>query len=177
MAYNSVPVPPKVKIGWCRKIAPEIIFTLTGGKSGIRTPIEAVNDLVKKGYTHITIVAGDDRKDFEEILKKYLENPCEISFVSAGNRKEDFVMSAGNVVSIENVSGTQLREYIYSLTQADDAFTLMPNSLSLIQKVELYYDVLLGSGYVSKRSKARNVARDNYLKKLQNLREQQKKNM
>lgn len=172
---NKNPIPPKIKLEWCKKIAPDISFTLTGGK--VRTPIEAVNDLIKKGYTHITIVAGDDRKDFEEILKKYLESPCEISFVSAGNRKEDFVMPDGNVVSIENVSGTKLREYIYSLTQLDEAFKFMPKSLSLEQKVELYYDVLIGSGYVSKSSKVRNAARENYLKALYSDREQQKKNM
>lgn len=160
------PIPPKIKLGWCKKIAPHISFILTGGKNGVRTPIDAINDLVAKGYTHITIVAGDDRKEFEELLNKYLESPCEISFVSAGNRKEDFVMPDGNVVSIENVSGTKLREYIYSLVQLDEAFKFMPISLSLGQKVELYYDVLIGSGYVSKSSKVRNAARENYLKKL-----------
>lgn len=168
-AYKN-PLPPKVKLGWCKTIAPDITFTLTGGKSGIRTPIEAINSLIKKGYSHITIVAGDDRKEFEELLKKYLESPCDISFVSAGNRKEDFTIASGHVVSIESVSGTALREYIYSIMQTDDAFSLMPSSLSFEQKVALYYDVLLGSGYVSKSSKLRNAARQNYLARLKKSR-------
>ena len=105
----------------------------------------------KKGYTHITIIGGDDRKDIVEKIDQYVDYPCALSFVSAGYRVQKTDIQANTVISQKHVSGTLLRKYIYSLMSTDEAFALMPESLTHKQKVQLYYDVLLESGYVSKK--------------------------
>ena len=139
------PLPPKIKIAWCKKIAPDITFTLTGGKHPVKTFIDAIQYASAQGYTHITIVAGDDRTALEELANHYGEKSTTIEFISAGIRR-DYVAENG---SIEQVSGTKLRTACYALNEYE-ALSMLPTVLSSKDQLHLYFDILLGAGVIPK---------------------------
>jgi hypothetical protein len=141
------PLPPKIKKAWCETIAPDIVFTLTGGK--IKTFIDVLNKAFTDGYTHITIIAGDDRNSLENLAKKYSEKPENISFESAGARFGDVIIPTD---TIKSISGTKLREAIYGLNERY-ALRVMPDQLIHREKLRLYFGVLVGAGILPKITK------------------------
>jgi len=91
------PLDYATKIDFIKRIHPEHADKIVEDAS-IRTPLDAATYLYDQGYTHVTFVAGDDRKNMFDLIKKY--NGVDgkeygyykfetIDFVSAGAREDE----------------------------------------------------------------------------------------
>jgi hypothetical protein len=106
--------------------------------SPAKNPLEALKDLHKKGYQHVTMVAGSDRVDeYKNLLNKYNGHPDHYSFksinvVSAGHRDPD---SEG----VSGMSASKMREHAkngdHELFKSGLPDAIKPHSKELMQHV------------------------------------------
>jgi hypothetical protein len=98
------PLTIEQKMWYLQKFFPDTDFTAANDLA--RTPIEAVKELNKR-YQNLIVVAGEDRMNLHELLRKYNHAEYEfdtIDFVSSGDRDTDSPEIAG-------ISGTVVREH------------------------------------------------------------------
>lgn len=78
----------------------------------VRTPFDAINDLISMGYTDVVMVVGQDRvKEFQNVIGKFVNHPDAsknlalntFKVISAGNRDPDSDGVAG-------ISSSKMRE-------------------------------------------------------------------
>lgn len=98
------PLTVEQKMWYLHKFFPDTEFV--SASDSARTPIEAAKELNKR-YQHLIVVAGEDRMNMHELLRKYNHTEYEfynIDFVSSGNRDNESSEVAG-------ISGTEVREH------------------------------------------------------------------
>ena len=110
------------KIGYAKQV-----FGDTIKKSPAKNPLEALKDLHKQGYHHVTMVAGSDRvNEYKTLLHKYNGHPDHYNFksinvVSAGERDPDSE-------SVSGMSASKMRAHAKS-NNHEGFKSGLPNSL------------------------------------------------
>jgi len=89
------------KVGFMRRLFPSSNIVSSGR---VRTAIDAMKHLEKKGHTHVTMVVGSDRvSEFSSLLNKYRKKEFpgikKVSVVSAGQRDPDAEGAEGESAS------------------------------------------------------------------------------
>jgi len=95
------------KVGAMRQLFPNANIVSSGR---VRTAIDAMKHLEKKGHTHVTMVVGSDRvAEFHGLLSKYRKKEFpgikKVNVVSAGNRDPD-------AEGAEGMSASKLRDLV-----------------------------------------------------------------
>lgn len=99
------PLTPEEKMKHLTRAFPDTNIKMTGKTHGV---IEHLNDLHSQGYTHVTMVAGQDRiEQYKSLLNKYNENKKfkSVKVISAGKRNDK------SKDATERISGTKMREF------------------------------------------------------------------
>ena len=95
------PLPHDQKVGFMRRLFPNANVV---SHDKVRTAIDAMKHLEKKGHTHVTMVVGSDRVDeFHGLLNKYRKKEYpgikKVNVVSAGHRDPDAEGAEGESAS------------------------------------------------------------------------------
>jgi hypothetical protein len=95
------------KAGFMRRLFPNANIV---SHNKVRTAIDAMKHLEKKGHTHVTMVVGSDRvSEFSSLFNKYRKKEFpgvkKVNVVSAGNRDPD-------AEGAEGVSASKLRDLV-----------------------------------------------------------------
>jgi len=130
------PLDPETKMKHLKRAFPNTNMQLTSKTKGI---VDHLDDLHAKGYTHVTMIAGQDRvENFKSVFDRYNKTGKfkKMKVISAGNRNEH------SSDPVENISGTKMRQFV----KANDSESFRNNLPSRIRKnrshsEELYKDL------------------------------------
>jgi hypothetical protein len=101
---------------------------------GIKTALDAMNHLHKKGYKKVTMMVGDDRQqEFHNLLQKYKPEGLHVEVKSAGQRDPD-------AEGVEGMSASKMRDHATKKNFAEFAKGV-PN---VTHAKELYHAVRKG---------------------------------
>jgi len=142
------PLTPKQKFHYLKKFFPEANFI---DNSTIKTPVDMLYWLAKKGYDHVIMVGGQDRAGEYDTFKKFMspttKEPLKLkslNVVSAGQRDPD----AGG---LQGMSASKLRASV----AADDFATFksgMPRRANASDVKSLFSDLKKGMRTLRKES-------------------------
>ena len=142
------PLTPKQKFHYLKKFFPEANFV---DNAAIKTPVDMLYWLAKKGYDHVIMVGGQDRAGEYDTFKKFMspttKEPLKLkslNVVSAGQRDPD----AGG---LQGMSASKLRASV----AADDFATFksgMPRRANASDVKSLFSDLKKGMRTLRKES-------------------------
>lgn len=101
---NKNPLSPEDKMKHLQRSFPTTNMQITSPKKGI---FDHIDELHKKGYTHVTMVAGQDRVgDYKKMFSRAKNLKTKV--VSAGKRSDN------SKDKTESISGTKMRSFVKS---------------------------------------------------------------
>jgi hypothetical protein len=140
------PLTPKQKFKYLKKFFPKANFQ---DIEKIRTPVDMLYWLAEKGYSHIVMVGGQDRKGEYEAFKNFMKptqkEPLKIkslSVVSAGDRDPD-------AVGVQGMSASKLRAAV-AAGDMKGFKSGMPSTANSADVAALYRDLEKGMRTVRK---------------------------
>jgi len=145
------PLSPKDKIKWMKKFFPGV--KIVDDRNAV-TVFKAIESLINKGYTSITLVVGGDRVDeFEKTIRPYVNNPDpkkslnldNFEVVSAGERDPDAEDVTGMSASKmrDAVSRNSFSEFLNGIPKhvsdrfASELFDLLRKNMGLREETEV----------------------------------------
>lgn len=99
------PLSPEEKIKHLKRAFPKTNIVMTSKEKTLGGHLD---DLHTKGYSHVSIIAGEDRvKDYQSMFDRYNKDKKfkSMDVISAGKRND-------SGTDVERISGTKMREFV-----------------------------------------------------------------